>query len=121
MVNAAPRERILNWIDDMPEDPAILARPRPSITSVDNPGLYPDPHCVEYPDDMDLAIGRDVEAAESNSVFDEFRGVRTKEAKNYPLHEQLLRICPWGETDETVHKQMEQQQAPATLLRSHMA
>jgi hypothetical protein len=72
-IASAPREHIHNWLDNLPPDMTALALPWSRPTSVfdqSRHGLYPEEHFVEYPDDMDLTCGPDLNPGDSASLVD---------------------------------------------------
>ena len=87
LIDQAPRSSIERWRHETADHESLLQGQRSVIESHHNPRMYPGEHVIEWPSDVDLEIGRDVQAfdsascvADENFVFD-YRSRRIKQTQ----------------------------------------
>jgi hypothetical protein len=81
-IASAPRETIGLWLDGLPQDRRALAAATAARDSRFSSSPYPEEHLVEYPDDMDLTCGPDLDPCDSFSATND----EVKRLVVYPGH-----------------------------------
>lgn len=125
-IREAPTDAISDWMKDMPRE-AELSGPVRSQHH-EEATVYPAEHPIEYPDDMDLSVGPNIEPGDSASNIGDPRiqdrimapgqtAILQLERPPYPLNAELAKPVRWT-LEAEARPQLDI--SDPKVLRSHM-